>query len=435
MTELAKPLRLKNIAIATIALTLCHCGQLAPPILNRAATGAARNFLPTSLGTGYRFLYSFRGGRDGGAPSGPLAPFNGALYGTANLGGIRNNGTIFKVDSSGTESVIYRFKGSLDGSNPSGGLTVVQGALYGATSGGGNRACECGTIFKVTPSGQETVVYRFKGIPDGSAPMGPLIAVRGSLFGTTDLGGTGTQGHCAVQSKIIGCGTIFKVSLAGNEQIVLSFNGNETSPNGGLLDLHNILYGTLREGGNTGHGLVFGISKLGKAQLSYNFQGSPDGAIPVSSLILYNGFFYGTTYSGGQGCAEGCGTVFKIDAAGNESVVYAFQGGNDGELPGSGLLNVDGTLYGTTQFGGGSADCGESGCGTVFGVTSSGHERVLYSFSKASIGAEPAAPLIKFHNRLYGTTMYGGREGCGQGSFPFDGCGTIFSVTPTVNGN
>jgi uncharacterized repeat protein (TIGR03803 family) len=168
--------------------------------------------------------------------------------------------------------------------------------------------------------------------------------------------------------------------------------------------------------------MVYALSRSGKEKVLYSFDGAPDGSEPLSGLINVSGTLYGTTFSGGKsGCQNnfGCGVVYSITPSGSEKVVYRFKGGTDGGNPDASLLEVNGTLYGTTAFG------GTNGLGTVFSVSTSGAEQVLHSFG-GSDGADPEADLIDVNGTLYGTTYYGGYEkGCGG-----KGCGTVFALTP-----
>lgn len=161
----------------------------------------------------------------------------------------------------------------------------------------------------------------------------------------------------------------------------------------------------------------------------YSFKGGSDGSIPYGQLIIVDGILYGTTLDGGgTGCYQGrgCGTVFSVTPAGVEKVLYAFQGGNDGAYPDAGLTNVAGTLYGTTEQGGGSANC-STGCGTVFSITSEGIEMMVYSFQGGNDGAYPDASLTNFAGSLYGTTYFGGG---GTNCNNISHCGTVFVITP-----
>jgi uncharacterized repeat protein (TIGR03803 family) len=137
-----------------------------------------------------------------------------------------------------------------------------------------------------------------------------------------------------------------------------------------------------------------------------------------------NDKLYGTTAAGGVHlCGSGgCGTVFSVTTAGVEKVLYSFGGGADGANPEAGLINIGGTLYGTTCEGGGSG-CSGLGCGTIFSVTRSGTAKVLHSFGGSFDGAYPVAPLTNLNGTLHGTTYGGGSSNCSGG------CGTIFSVT------
>ncbi|MGH6876479.1 MAG: choice-of-anchor tandem repeat GloVer-containing protein, partial [Rhizomicrobium sp.] len=168
----------------------------------------------------------------------------------------------------------------------------------------------------------------------------------------------------------------------------------------------------------------------------HSFKDSPDGAYPAADLIDVGGTLYGTTVEGGANCEayDGCGTVFSLDpATGAETVLYSFcsqQNCTDGEDPGASLIDVGGKLYGTTVHGG-RDDCFESnGCGTVFSLDlATGAETVPYSFcsqQNCTDGEYPEASLIDVGGKLYGTTGDGGRYGC----FERFGCGTVFSLDP-----
>src|ERR1700722_11626926 len=164
-------------------------------------------------------LHTFQpGGKDGLNPSGTLLlDQSGDLYGTTELGGTNSDGTVFKIDPRGNETVIYSFKGGIDGFYPTAGLIQDQaGNLYGTTEyGGNNGSCTftCGTVFRVDPSGNETVLYGFKGAPDGANPGASLIRdPAGNFYGTTVAGGT--SANCKDTG---GCGTVFKIHPGDNE--------------------------------------------------------------------------------------------------------------------------------------------------------------------------------------------------------------------------
>lgn len=184
-------------------------------------------------------------------------------------------------------------------------------------------------------------------------------------------------------------------------------------PAGRLTNVNGTLYGTTYGGGGGEEwGTVFSVTTDGKEHVLYRFKANNDGAHPQGALIDVNGTLYGTTYQGGT---SGSGTVFAVTTAGKEHVVYSFKGGTDGQYPYCTLLNDGGTLYGTTYQGGAS-----TGWGVVFKVSTAGDEHVLYRFKAGQDGAHPYAGLTLMGGKLYGTTEQGGTSGSG----------TVFSITP-----
>ena len=305
-------------------------------------------------------LYSFTGGADGGDPyGGVILDPAGNLYGTTYQGGSGTAGTVFKLDSIGGEGVVYSFYGGADGAFPE--STLVQdftGNLFGTAAQGGDGGF--GVVFKVDPTGRETVVYSFQGGADGSQPNPTLLRDgAGNLYGTTRLGGNFQHPHCGAS----GCGVVFKVDGAGKETVLHSFTGATDGeyPSARLLrDAVGNLYGATFGGGTYGRGTVFKVDPKRVKTILYNFAGGADAASPESLVRDEAGNLYGTAGGG----AYRRGTVFKVDAAGNETVLYTFTGIADGTSP-YGLLVGDaaGNLYGTTLSG------GEYGLGTVFKLT------------------------------------------------------------------
>lgn len=277
---------------------------------------------------------------------------------------------------------LYSFEGgSRDGEWPVAGLVNVKGTLYGTTRFGG--ANGYGTVFSITRSGTEKVLYSFKNCPDGSYPYGGLLNVKGTLYGTTVEGGAncGTYG---------GFGTVFSITQSGMEKVLYSFKNDPDGvyPEADLLNINGILYGTTNQGGNYHKGTVFSITIHGKEKVLHSFGSSGDGVYPdLGALLNVKGTLYGTTVNGGAyscGSIGYCGTIFSITTSGTETVLYSFKGPPDGALPVAGLVNVNGTLYGTTDSG------DPNGYGTVFGVTTSGTEKLLHGF-KGVNGAGPMA--------------------------------------------
>ena len=150
------------------------------------------------------------------------------------------------------------------------------------------------------------------------------------------------------------------------------------------------------------------MSTAGKESVLYSFAGPPaDGRYPIAGLAVKNGEFYGTT---GYGGTADFGTVFKVSASGVEHVLYSFTGPPDGEIPQSRLVHVNGAFYSTTEYG------GASGIGSVFKVSTSGAESVIYSFNanQTPLDAKyPVGDLILVKGTLYGTTTNGGSSNLG----------------------
>jgi uncharacterized repeat protein (TIGR03803 family) len=320
--------------------------------------------------------------------------------------------------------VLHRFGGSPDGAIPLANLIDVNGTLYGTTSEGGRSGCGyglgCGTVYSVTTTGSEKVRHVFARGTDGFLPDAALTDVKGALYGTTEYGGgSGCNQH-------FGCGTIYRTSVTGSEKVLYRFTtySDGAEPFASLLNVNGTLYGTTAYGGISANGTVFSVSTTGANKLLHRFAGSPDGALPYGKLINVGGILYGTTWGGGTGCegSGGCGTVFSITTNGTEKVLYSFRGGSDGLNPNAALTNVNGTLYSTTDA---SPDCysGGGSCGTVFSVSTSGVEKVLHAFGHPSDGKGPVSALIDVKGTLYGTTWRGGSTGCGWG------CGTVYSIT------
>ena len=288
--------------------------------------------------------------------------------------------------------ILFSFNGS-DGAQPL-ALVNVSGTLYGTTGTGGARGkCDnsegCGVVYRISPTGSEATVYEFTGVPDGAQPVGPLIDVDGTLYGTTAYGGATGAKECGS----LGCGTVFSVTPSGKETVLHSFAHSDGSrPSGGLTAVGQTLYGTTPVGGTHNDGTFFSMTMGGQLTVLYNFgDKSSDASESLAPLVYLNGTLYGTSVVGGAGtkCDSGdeigCGTVFGVTTSGKETVLHSFDGPPDGAGPYGGLIAVDGMLYGTTQYGGTGyttfcyGPSGDRG-GTVYNITTAGKEGVLYDF-------------------------------------------------------
>jgi uncharacterized repeat protein (TIGR03803 family) len=406
---------LLGAALATGILAACSQGRGVLP----TGAGVLNPNLQTASGSGYKSIYSFgaHGKADDGAePASGLVELGGAFYGTTQYGGRTNAacalgcGVVFRMTPEGDERVVYRFAGGKDGALPLGGLTVVRGAIVGTTSeGGGAAACAggCGTIFSVNVERRsEKILYSFAGKSDGADPVSGLIDAGGTLYGTTQFGGTATN-LCAS-----GCGTIFALSSGDSESVVHRFKGRADGayPTGGLLSLRGALYGTTEYGGAqtrfcaSGCGTIFQLSGTAKKTIhDFAYGRAADGAYPAASLIVLGGKLYGTTAGGGT---HGNGTAFSASISSSaEKVLHSFQccqTEKDGAYPIAPLTVVRGNLYGVTREGGNGNN------GTVFLVTTSGVETLLYQFAGNPDGQFPEAALSLLRGTLYGTTANGG---------------------------
>jgi uncharacterized repeat protein (TIGR03803 family) len=309
-------------------------------------------------------LYVFAGGSDGYIPFGDLIEDTaGNFYGTTIYGGGNGCaggygcGTVFRLAPNGAETVLYSFAGGSDGAQPFASLIEdAAGNLYGTTSAGGGTGCAngdgCGTVFKLTPDGTETLLHIFTGGSDGGNPQAGLIVdVRGNLYGTTANGGSGCNGY--------GCGIVFKLVPDGTETVLYTFTGGRdgATPYAGLIkDSAGNFYSTTAGGGRHNKGTVFRLAPDGTETVLHDFAAGSDGAFPYGGLIKdKSGDLYGTTPGGG---INRKGIVFKLAPDGTETVLHAFGGGTGGGVyPSFGVIkDKHGNLYGTTSNGPGDND-------------------------------------------------------------------------------
>lgn len=382
----------------------------------------------------YAVLTSFTKLNAGVHPSGGLVENGAMLYGTTYSGGNDTCapgpycGVVYSLTSSGSQQVVYRFKGGSDGGRPMGRLLNVYGTLYGTTSRGGKGCGKvgCGTVFSVSIFGKKKTIYRFAGGDDGATPEAGLLYLRGAFWGTTTFGGTG---NCDTSGT--GCGTVFSVRTNGKETVLHRFTGQSDggNPIGGLTEIHGTLYGTTSTGGS-GHGTIFSITQTAVLKTLHHFHDTPDGADPMADLTVVGARMYGTTATGG---ADHKGTIFKITTGGVESVLYSFDAatsggsGDDADYP---VTYFGGKLYVATQRGGtgtGSSACA-GGCGVLYRVTTRGGAKALHDFDGGSDGCWPSGGLVVLGNALYGETLLGGPadkkcRNSGAG-------GTVFTYTP-----
>jgi uncharacterized repeat protein (TIGR03803 family) len=401
----------------------------------------------------YTVLKSLSSPKDGSFPYGNLMQnSDGFLYGMARSGGANNAGTIFKISTSGSFSVIHSLIGATEGSTPNGGLVKGKdGNLYGMTYSDG--PYKSGTVFKVTTAGKLTVLAAFDGSAKGSAPYESLIkGADSAYYGTTSAGGKYSYG------------TIFKI-CGGITTVLHSFDRNTDGgrPKGSLVLASNgSFYGTTTEGGSKGYGTIFKITPGGTFSVIYNVAPGDGSNIQGSLLQAKDGFLYGMSNTGGP---KSGGTIFKVSLSGSFSTVYSFEYakegsgtegdliqasdgnfygmtannahvfkltpkgeltllhtfivGTEGNYPlGSLIEGKDGNLYGTTSNG------GANGAGTIFKMTKAGKLTVLKQLNPATDGRSPKGSLLQASDgSFYGTTSAGGKNNAG----------TIFKITSGGN--
>ncbi len=347
-----------------------------------------------------------------------VTPYGGNMQACREYGNPLGCGVVFEINAAGEEKVVHEFTGpavgGADGAYPEGPVTLDgAGNIYGTTENGGSYGY--GTVYKVDAAGNETILHSFGARGDGAYATGGLVLdSAGNLYGTTDGGGR------------YGYGAAFELTAAGQEAQLYSFidfPSDGAGPVGTLTrDSAGNFYGATYQGGTGEVGTVYELDANFHEKVLYNFTGKADGGYPVAGVVRNeNGDLYGAAQTGGGGACVvlGCGTVYRLSASGKFTVLHTFQGMPDGSAP-EGALTVDGrgTLYSTTLAGGANGD------GTIYSVSTSGTEAVVYSFKNTGDGLLPGAGLVRdAKGNLYGTT--GQSHGLGSCD-----CGVVFKLTP-----
>lgn len=328
---------------------------------------------------------------------------DGYFYGMANTGGILNQGTIFKISSDSRFSVLVSLPGNEKGGTANAGLVQGQdGFFYGTTTDGG--LYNTGTIFKLSTDSSYSVLHSFQDSYstdtfDGGNPYGNLIQAKdGNFYGLTSHGG------------INGYGTLFRITSSGSYTVLYSFDGNDKggAPYGSLIQgTDGNFYGMAESGGTNGAGVIFKITPTGEITALHSFDYNSDGSSPKGSLVRgADSNFYGLTALGG---AYNQGTIFKVTTTGGFTTLHSFSFAAEGAYPhGSLIEGKDGNFYGLTSAG------GTNGGGTVFKCTPSGAYTVLRHLSDYDDGSKPNGSLVQGSDEsLYGLTSTGGTMGGG----------------------
>jgi uncharacterized repeat protein (TIGR03803 family) len=340
---------------------------------------------------------------------------DGNLYSTIETNGTYTYGTVYKMTTAGAYSAIYNFCAELSpcastGGYPEGGVVLgFDGNLWGTTLGGGKDGA--GTVFKMTPAGVLTLVYSFTNAEDDSAPnFSVLQGQDGNMYGVSE------------EQYNTQYGSFFKLTTKGVITPHPFDYTNGESPNLPVLGTDGNFYGTTQAGGDStcNCGVIYKATAAGTITVLHKFtgfDGAPyDGEHPLGVLVEANdGNFYGTTYEGGNNGTNNGGVVFKITPAGVYSIIHSFVSvapTYDGQLPYSGLtLGTDGNLYGTTSRG------GSANYGTIYQITTSGAEKVLYNFCTISCndGYVPTTAMVQHTNGSF----YGNSSGSSLGGSVF----------------
>ncbi len=282
------------------ALIQATDGNLYGTTLNEGDGGAGTVFKITLTGT-LTVLHAFTGGIDGGHPNaGVIQASDGNFYGTTVFGGAGASGTVFKMTPAGALTTLHPFTGAPDGAFPNASLVqALDGNFYGTTTQGGGGVL--GTVFKMTSNGTVSILHTFSG-PDGLQPGGSLIqALDGNLYGTASAGGSANLG------------TVFKITTGGAFTPLHDFGGGSTdgsrSPSALLQLTDGNFVGTTAQGGSADAGVVFEMTPGGATTVIYSFMGTTDGFGPIAPVIhATDGNLYGTApFAGG-----GFGDTFRL---------------------------------------------------------------------------------------------------------------------------
>jgi uncharacterized repeat protein (TIGR03803 family) len=349
---------------------------------------------------------------DGGFPKGSLTQHtDGSFYGMMQSGGSIGYGTVFKITSGGTYTVLKNLDVTVTGGNAQGSLVrnSTDGNFYGMTSFGGRGGSGLGTIFKITPTGTLSVLVQFPETGKGISPAASVVqATDGNFYGMTSQGGIADNG------------TVFKFCTSTFSNIK-SFDGATTgsNPQGGLVQAPDgNFYGATQLGGTYGYGTIFKISPGGSLSVLWNLDNTNDGAYPSGSLVRgTDGNLYGTASSGGT---NGSGTIFKITPSGSVfTILRHLENATTGGSPyGSLVRGKDNNFYGITYQG------GTIGFGTIFKITPTGTLTVIKNMDNTNGGYSYNNSLIQGSDgNFYGMTQGGGATGRG----------VIFKIAPGGN--
>jgi uncharacterized repeat protein (TIGR03803 family) len=321
-----------------------------------------------------------------------------------------------------TYDLLYNFPGGSKGLQPGDFVITANGSILGEAS---YNNCSCSLLYNYK-DGTETVLHRFSE-PQGhqeEVPQGLLLSKnRDTLYGTTMYGGSPSD----VCDPSLGCGIAFSYDLSTSTYKVMHEFRNGPKDGSGpvgtqALDSTGNLYGLTFGGGTNGNGAFYEITAAGAEKVLYSFGNAPDGTQPGSGPISYGGNYYGVTIGGGANTCfnGGCGTIFKITPSGKETVLYSFSGGSDGLNPWELIGDSKGNFYGLSKT-------QDNTTAAVFEINSAGDFSIAYDGSYVS----------QIGYIIMGTdgSLYASSSGGNDGACEPNGCGQILQLTPTGGGN
>jgi uncharacterized repeat protein (TIGR03803 family) len=334
----------------------------------------------------YKILHEFNG-IDGAEPWSAVTLAGTNLFGNTESGGSARFGTVFKLSMDGSGfATLYNF-GTIqyDGSDPMGPLLLLGRTLYGTCYSGGKSGL--GTLFKINTDGSGyAVLHHFAGAPDGANPMGCLACAGDKLYGTTGYGGNATP---------FAEGTVYSIKTDGTGFVLLHNFGRTygigDDPSGGLVLSGTTLFGTTSGWAGSGDGsTVFRLETDGSG---FKIIAST-GYMPMAPVVVAGDRIYGTTV---HGTGTSLGTLFtvRIDGTGYQRLL-------DLNMPYGGLLLLGNTLVGTTTLTYGINS------GTIFTVKTDGSRFTELKCFNSIDGSGPTAGVVCGYGTVYGTTRYGG---------------------------
>jgi uncharacterized repeat protein (TIGR03803 family) len=241
----------------------------------------------------------------------------GNLYGTTAFGGASNAGTVYMLNSAGQETVLYSFRAAADGAYPGLDRLAVDAAgnLYGITASAGDLTCNsglgCGTVFQLTQAGAMTVLHTFTNGSDGSFPSGVTVDSKGNLYGTSESGGAFNEGVLFQIGNIGGTNQTFTVlhSFGPSQYFIVPLGSVTVCSDGNV-------YGISQGGGSAGWGTLWKVDQAGNESVVHSFDFVPGGGHPSASPQWAQGddgaVFYGTAPEGGSS-SNGRGVIYRMD--------------------------------------------------------------------------------------------------------------------------